>query len=66
MPAAAHRLFKQQTPQLIELIFRTRKQERDSFAGHDDGAGYARLVIANCFSLGSLVKNEELNGVYRS
>jgi hypothetical protein len=44
MPSAAGRLFNQQTPQLIELIGRTSKQERDSFAGHDDGACDARLV----------------------
>jgi hypothetical protein len=37
-------LFKQHAPQLLELIGRTREQERDSFAGHDDGAGDARFV----------------------
>jgi hypothetical protein len=44
MPSAADRLYRQQTPQLTELIDRTREQERDSFAGHDDGAGVALLV----------------------
>jgi len=37
-------LYRQQTPQLTELIDRTREQERDSFAGHDDAAGVARFV----------------------